>query len=69
MTRIILLIAALFLPPCASEDSATCYWDAAHVGNGRGLSFIDIDGAIVWREAARQWSAHRSRVQQGDANG
>jgi len=28
------------LPPCATEDSTNCYWDADTRGNGQGLSFI-----------------------------
>jgi hypothetical protein len=28
------------LPPCPTEDSTGCYWDAALAGNGRGESFI-----------------------------
>lgn len=26
------------LPPCLTEDSTGCYWDAAHMGNGEGVS-------------------------------
>lgn len=32
------------LPPCATEDSTNCVWDAETQGNGQGTSFIDIDG-------------------------
>lgn len=35
------------LPPCATEDSTNCYWDAAHQGNGLGQSFIDWDGTTM----------------------
>jgi hypothetical protein len=49
-----ILVAALFagphartveLPPCQTEDSVSCYWDATHRGNGLGESFwTDTDG-------------------------
>lgn len=29
---------------CPTEDSHNCFWDATIRGNGRGNSFIDIDG-------------------------
>jgi hypothetical protein len=35
------------LPPCATEDSDNCYWDATAHGNGRGLSFASIDGEVI----------------------
>jgi len=39
------------LPPCASEDSTGCYWDAAHRGNGQGQSFFTTDnGTTVYLE-------------------
>lgn len=28
------------LPPCPTEDSTGCYWDAATQGNGVGTSFV-----------------------------
>lgn len=28
------------LPPCATEDSTGCYWDADTMGNGEGHSFV-----------------------------
>jgi hypothetical protein len=31
-------------PPCETEDSQNCYWDAQTRGNGSGDSFIDIGG-------------------------
>lgn len=38
------IIALLFaiLPPCATEDSAWCKWDASTMGNGTGHSFIAL---------------------------
>jgi len=30
------------LPPCATEDSVNCYWNATSQGNGEGESFIAL---------------------------
>tara|TARA_R110000851_G_scaffold4520_1_gene18457 strand:+ start:2180 stop:2584 length:405 start_codon:yes stop_codon:yes gene_type:complete len=30
------------LPPCPTEDSTACYWDASERGNGHGHDFIAI---------------------------
>lgn len=38
------------LPACATEDSTNCYWDAETMGNGEGLSFIDVDGETFYEE-------------------
>ena len=27
------------LPPCPTEDSASCYWDGDTMGNGHGRSY------------------------------
>lgn len=35
---------APLLPPCATEDSTDCLWDADTRGNGEGTSFVDVDG-------------------------
>lgn len=32
------------LPPCATEDSGDCYWQADQSGNQIGASFVVIDG-------------------------
>lgn len=46
---IIGLILALLLPPCPTEDSTWCSWDAAEQGNGRGSSFVTLDeGTIIY---------------------
>lgn len=29
-----------FLHPCKSEGQNGCYWDASHMGNGKGRSYI-----------------------------
>lgn len=40
--------APIELPPCATEDSDNCWWDAARDGNGEGRSFVVIDGQISY---------------------
>lgn len=40
------------LPPCLTEDSTNCFWDAAVQGNGSGESFIDINGTAHYIERA-----------------
>jgi hypothetical protein len=30
------------LPPCATEDSEGCYWDAETMGNGVGNDYVSI---------------------------
>lgn len=37
------------VPPCPTEDSADCYWDASR-GNGTGRSFVDIGGVTYYQE-------------------
>ncbi len=37
------------LPPCVTEDSDNCFWDAAR-GNGEGLSFVIIDGIATYSD-------------------
>jgi len=29
------------LPPCPTEDSPGCYWDASSSGNGRGVDVVN----------------------------
>ncbi|WNO27760.1 membrane protein [Microbacterium phage Huwbert] len=42
------------LPPCATEDSDNCYWDASVQGNGEGRSFDVRDGVVTyWDETQR----------------
>lgn len=36
------------VPPCATEDSTDCYWNAAARGNGDGSSFIDVAGHRIY---------------------
>lgn len=42
------LILSLILPPCTTEDSANCYWDASTRGNGQGVSFVDVAGHVIY---------------------
>jgi outer membrane biosynthesis protein TonB len=35
------------LPPCPTEDSDNCYWDATIRGYGQGSSFVTIDGVTT----------------------
>jgi hypothetical protein len=37
------------LPPCPTEDSDNCYWDADTMGNGIGRSFTVVDGVVTYR--------------------
>lgn len=43
----ILIILAIVLPACPTEDSVGCYWDASAHGNEQGSSFIAIDDETV----------------------
>ena len=47
-TRGPLVSAVPILPPCASEDSDQCYWDAPNRGNGKGRSFYRLDGRTIY---------------------
>jgi len=38
------------IPPCASEDDANCFWDAAQRGNGVGTDFVDYEGQAYYPE-------------------
>lgn len=38
------------LPPCATEDSENCYWDAANHGDGQGTSFVRWNGVTYYPE-------------------
>lgn len=34
------------LPPCTTEDSNNCYWDASEHGNGVGYDFYVINDVL-----------------------
>ena len=36
-----------YLPPCPTEDSTDCYWDATQQGNSTGQSFATYQGHTV----------------------
>jgi hypothetical protein len=38
------------IPPCPTEDSDDCYWDATQHGNGKGRSFVYIGGHTYFAE-------------------
>jgi hypothetical protein len=39
-------------PPCPTEDSVACYWDAGTAGNGHGRSFVALpDGTVVYLDS------------------
>lgn len=45
MVAVSAFVSVASLPPCATEDSTACYWNAETMGNGRGDSFIADGGA------------------------
>ncbi len=48
-----LLILALVLPPCATEDSNWCQWDGNTRGNKTGVSFVTLaDVTFILGEAS-----------------
>lgn len=42
MLDLLIAILLIVIPPCQTEDSTMCYWDADMMGNGRGHSFIAL---------------------------
>lgn len=47
-------VLSAVLPACVTEDSASCYWDAAHRGNGLGRSFVALtDGTVIYLPESR----------------
>lgn len=42
-----LMMLITTLPPCQTEDSSNCYWNAQTMGNGNGSSFIDLGGYLI----------------------
>lgn len=38
------------LTACPTEDSDTCYWDGARMGNGTGRSFVRLSGVTYYAE-------------------
>lgn len=49
MLAALALILALILPPCPTEDSTMCTWDATQHGNGQGHSIVNLwEGVTVF---------------------
>jgi hypothetical protein len=45
LTALSSLLSSPTLPPCPTEDSVSCFWDASARGNGVGRSFtVDANG-------------------------
>lgn len=44
------LQASFILPPCATEDSDNCFWDAQERGNRLGRSFVTVNGTRLFVE-------------------
>lgn len=38
------------LPDCEGEDSTNCKWNAKTMGNGKGKSFININGVTHYED-------------------
>lgn len=48
MKTIFVLLSLWGFPPCQTEDSNTCYWDAASRGNGIGQSYVVWDNEVYY---------------------
>lgn len=46
------------LDACQTEDSTNCFWDADVQGNGKGVSFHDINGVAYYACEADEDSAN-----------
>lgn len=46
--QLILIVLLAILPPCETEDSPNCGYDAANRSNGVGHSFVDIGGTAYY---------------------
>lgn len=44
----IALASVMQLSPCQYEDSANCVWDASRMGNGKGKSFVNVQGEYYY---------------------
>lgn len=36
------------MPPCVTEDSTGCYWNAQTMGNGEGRSFVALGELVIY---------------------
>lgn len=50
MFSALLTVLVLLLPPCHTEGSANCHWDASAQGNGVGHSFVNLAGSVFWTD-------------------
>lgn len=50
MREALFAIALAIFPPCPTEDSSWCGWNAAENGNQRGRSFIALESTIIYGE-------------------
>ncbi len=56
--KILFTLIATMFPPCDTEDSPQCYWDAANMGNKLGYSYVMAgDGTPVYILTAEQFDA------------
>jgi len=56
--NILFALLATIIPPCDTEDSGHCYWDAANMGNGQGYSYVMLgDGAPIYILTVEQFDA------------
>jgi hypothetical protein len=56
-----LTASPLSLPPCATEDSVSCYWDGPTMGNGTGRSYtVDSDGVLTYTDGCSTVTAYRA---------
>lgn len=47
MTDLLTFLAMLLhVPACETEDSTGCYWNAASMGNGTGVSFLSLTETV-----------------------
>lgn len=53
--------------PCATEDGSygplPCYWDARSMGNGRGESFVILNGGVTEDGTQRVVFVYRNRIE------
>jgi hypothetical protein len=47
MIEFIASLLFTLLPPCQTEDSSWCSWDATSQGNGTGTSFVSLTPDII----------------------
>lgn len=48
MPSFILSILLIVLPPCKTEDSSNCAWNAPIREQGQGVAFVDLLGVAFY---------------------